>query len=181
MMSELIPPVSVPEGQRGPWRVDRFEITEEMIKRDAFRMGRRVPQPGIITRLMHHGEVVMSDTKAERSDHFAFVMRATGHVLINGLGLGMCLGAVLRKPEVERVTVVEVDDHVIHLVAPTYQGDPRVEIVAASAFDYRPPRGVRYGAVWHDIWTYICTDNLDEMTRLDRIGMRAFYGRRLVG
>jgi hypothetical protein len=58
------------------------------------------------------------------------------------------------------------------LVWPNYEGQ-RCEVVCSSALDYKPPKGVTYGAVWHDIWDAICVDNLDEMKKLHRK-----YGRR---
>ncbi|MBN8955005.1 MAG: hypothetical protein J0H17_00095, partial [Rhizobiales bacterium] len=100
------------------------------------------------------------------------VFRAKGHVLINGLGIGMVLAAVLRRPEVQRVTVVEIDPDVVALVSPHYP-DARVTVIQSDAFDYAPPKGERYGAVWHDIWDTICANNLPSMTRLKRK-----YGRR---
>mgnify|MGYP001566944409 CR=1 FL=1 len=115
----------------------------------------------------------MSDTPAEAHEHHRFYHMARGRVLINGLGLGFALAAILRKPEVEHVTVVERSPDVISLVAPTYATDPRVTITRADAMTWRPPSGTRYGAVWHDIWTTICDDNKPEMTRLRRA-----YGRR---
>ena len=60
----------------------------------------------------------------------------------------------------------------IKLIAPHYN-DPRLEIIHADAFEWKPPKGVRYNCVWHDIWDYICTDNLPEMHKLHRK-----YGRR---
>lgn len=169
-----IPAVTIPEGSLGDWSIQRFEVKEDSPGRINFNRPSRSIKPGVYTRLRHKERgVVMSDTPAERRDHSYFVSRAQGHVLINGLGIGMCLGAVLRKPGVTKATVVEVDPDVIALVGPHYAYDPRVEIVNASAFDYKPPKGVRYGAVWHDIWDEITSENLPEMTRLHRK-----YGRR---
>jgi spermidine synthase len=109
----------------------------------------------------------MSDTNAEMRDHMQFVCQASGRVLINGLGLGMVLGAVLAKDSVTHVTVVELSQDVIDLVAAHYACD-RLEVVCCSAFDYKPPKGLRYNAVWHDIWDDLCGDNLPEMTKLKR-------------
>lgn len=168
--------VSIPEGARGQWRIERFEISEHEAKMSAIRAiqhGRGAVSPGTYTSLKHARRgIIMSDTPDEMRDHIFAVHRAKGHVLINGLGLGMVLAAVLRKPDVYRVTVVEIDPDVIALVGPHYVCD-RLEIVNASAFDYAPPKGVRYGAVWHDIWDNLCGDNLKEMTTLKRK-----YGRR---
>lgn len=173
----MIPSVSVPEGKSGKWSIEKFTIgQEERLSIFNLRLamhGRSIP-PGTYTRLLCEGRgVIMSDTPAERRDHYSFVRAARGHVLINGLGIGMCLNAALAKPEVTKATVVELDEDVIRLVAPHYLSDPRVEIVHADAYEYAPPKGIRYGAVWHDIWDSICADNLEDMKKLHRK-----YGRR---
>ena len=161
--------VSIPEGKMGAWEVSRFVVSDEDAQRQMFQMmktGRYTP-PGEYTKLTRSGYLVMSDTPDEMRDHYEIVRQASGHVLINGLGIGMVLRAVLKKPEVKRVTVVEKSADVIALVGPSYASE-RVEIVHADAFDYQPPKGVRYGAVWHDIWDDICGDNLAGMTKLKR-------------
>lgn len=172
----LLQQVTIPVGERGKWRISRFVIDDEKAKMSTLRAilsGRGAIPPGVYTQLTCAGRgIVMSDTPDEMRDHSWAVRMADGHVLINGLGIGMVLAAVLRKPEVERVTVVEIDKDVIDLVGPHYACD-RLEIVNVSAFDYQPPKGIRYGAVWHDIWDTLCGDNLPEMTRLKRK-----YGRR---
>lgn len=167
--------VSIAEGERGRWTVSKFEVSENDSKFTAIRAtfnGRGYAPPGTYTQITRGGRIIMSDTPDEMRDHIHAVHRARGHVLINGLGIGMVLANVLKKDSVERVTVVEIDADVIALVGPSYT-DPRVEIVHQSAFEHQPPKGVRYGAVWHDIWDDICADNLKGMTALKRK-----YGRR---
>lgn len=164
----MIEAVTIPEGEKGLWKVERFEIPETSIESMRLSFSGRSVTPGTYTRLMRGRALVMSDTPAERRDHYGFVRNAKGHVLINGLGIGMCLNAVLKKPEVTKATVIEISQDVVDLVGPHYLEDSRVEIVCASAFDYQPPKGVRYGAVWHDIWDDICSDNLPEMHKLHR-------------
>jgi len=115
----------------------------------------------------------MSDTPDEMRDHLSIVNHATGRVLINGLGLGMVLKNILLKPEVFEVTVIEIDQDLIDLVGPrlgwpNYVLDHRVSIICADALTWKPPKGKRYNAVWHDIWDDICTDNLDQMKYLTR-------------
>lgn len=173
-IDQIIPPVDVPPGECGSWKIERFVVgANPEDKFWQFMEGDRGVPDGEYTRLMRDRKVIMSDTPAEKSDHIEFVKKAKGHVLINGLGLGMCLNAVLRKPDVDRVTVIELFEDVTTLSGPHYATDPRVEIINCSAFSYQPPKGVRYGAVWHDIWDDLCTDNLVEMSRLHRK-----YGRR---
>jgi hypothetical protein len=173
-----IPRVDIPVGAFGPWSVERFTIEPSSPGLLYLSLRGRSLPPGQYTRLVHEQRgCVMSDTPAEMTDHQHFIDLAKGNVLINGLGIGMALNAILKNGNnasmVEKVTVVEIDRNVIDLVAPHYLTDHRVEIVHASAFDYNPPKGIRYDAVWHDIWDSICSDNLDEMATLHRK-----YGRR---
>ncbi len=166
--------VDVPVGKSGNWEVAKFEVTEQDAQLSAMRAlfqgnGRRV-RVGHYTGLYCCGEVIMSDTHDEIRDHMDAYWNARGHCLVNGLGLGMITAAMLNKPEVERVTVIELSEDVIKLVAPHLKvrfGD-RLEIVHADALTYQPPKGVRYGCVWHDIWPSICSDNLEEMKKLHR-------------
>lgn len=167
------------KGQSGDWRVERFEVSAEDEKFGRLRAiatgrGRFVPK-GRYTRLMRNDTLVATDAPDEIRDHRFAVYRAQGQVLINGLGLGVTLQAILERPEVDRVTVIEISPDVIALVGPHYKerfGD-RLEIVEADAFAWKPPRGVRYSVVWHDIWDNICSDNLPQMHKLHRK-----YGRR---
>jgi predicted membrane-bound spermidine synthase len=112
----------------------------------------------------------MSDTPSEIRDHRGAIYNARGHVLIFGLGIGMVAKAILDKPEVTKVTVVDLSPDVIKLVGPTLlakYGD-KLEIIEADALTWKPPKGVRYGAVWADIWDEISEDNLKEMSTFNR-------------
>lgn len=165
----------VPEGESGSWRVERFKVSEREARfaniRSAWSPGCRSIEAGRYTRLMRGKTVIMSDTPAELRDHLEFRYRARGHVLINGLGLGLAAIMAAQKDEVESVTVVELSDDVRSLVCP-YMPE-KVTVVASDAFTWRPPACARYDAVWHDIWDDICADNLPEMHKLHRR-----YGRR---
>jgi spermidine synthase len=88
--------------------------------------------------------------------------------VINGLGLGVCLKAILEKTEIESVTVIEKSKDVINLVEPSFLDDPRVTIIHADALEWKAPRNVKYDFVWHDIWDDICTNNLETMGTLHR-------------
>lgn len=169
--------VSIPEGKRGSWSVRRFSVSDresKMTQFQAMQHGRGHVPPGTYTELRHERRgVIMSDTPDEMRDHQEFVWRAAGNILINGLGLGMALASILKKPEVKGVTIIEVDRDVIALVGPSFAGDRRVAIINADAFLWQPPKGEQYNVVWHDIWDNICGDNLPQMTKLKRK-----YGRR---
>ncbi len=104
----------------------------------------------------------------ETADLWEPVRHATGHCLVTGLGLGIVVNAMLLKPGVERVTVLEIDPDIIGLVGSHYRakfGD-RLELIEADALTWKPPRGARYAAVWHDIWPAICADYLPEIRTL---------------
>lgn len=170
--------VDVPEGVSGEWSVSRFTVSEQDAAYTRMRAalnprerGREVPA-GTYTQLRRGRTLVMSDTPAEIMDHLDFIHAATGRVLIHGLGLGMVLKAVLAKPDVTHVDVVEISEDVIRLVAPSY-ADPRVRIRHGDALTYRWPVGFSWDAVWHDVWDNICGDNLPSMKTLHRR-----YGKR---
>lgn len=162
--------VTIPEGSKGPWKIETFTTTREDFHSLKHRRG--VPVGETFTKLTRDGYLVMSDTPAEMRDHFSPVYRAKGSCLINGLGLGMVLKNILLKEEVTDVIVVEISQDLIDLVSPYYP-DPRIQYVCADALEYKAPKGKLFNMVWHDIWDDICADNLLSMEKLHRK-----YGRR---
>lgn len=175
-------PIKVPDGISGTWKIESFEITEKNANFENLKLafsgnGARYVIPGTYKRLIHDNEVIMSNTTAEISDHVMFIHEACyrgGHILINGLGLGVALSKILQNSKkITQITIIEKSKDVITLVAPTYLKDPRIEIIHADALKWKPPLGVRYTTVWHDIWNNICTDNIPQMNKLHRK-----YGRR---
>lgn len=164
--------VIVPCGENGPWKIRERTLTKDDVALDNIRAvisgsGWMRVNPGTYKVLSRNGTIVMSNTPMECRTNFEFVRAATGRVLINGLGLGMVLTAILKKPEVTFVRVVEVSSDLISLIAPHFT-DPRVEIVHANALEYRPAKGERFNTVWHDIWDTISEDNLPDMKLLHR-------------
>lgn len=102
---------------------------------------------------------VMSDTPAEIGEHEHAIVNATGRVLIAGLGLGCLVSALLAKPDVTHIDVVEIDADVIALTGPYYD-DPRVTIHHDSIHTFKPGPNDRWDYGWHDIWTHISDRNL---------------------
>ncbi len=165
-----------PDGRSGAWGIETFEVS----KRDAEFSGIRAMfnpieavEAGTYKRLVRGRTIVMSNTQMEIRTNRAIMHKAKGHILINGLGLGVVLAHILKKPEVLSVTVIESSPDVIALTASHFMPNPKLRVIQADAFDYTPEKGARFEAVWHDIWDDICGDNLPEMTRLKRK-----YGRR---
>jgi len=169
--------INVPNGVSGDWSVETFDVKQDELseRMSMMKYGRGVPS-GTYKKLMRNNTVVMSNTPDEIRDFMGFVRKAEGSVLVNGLGIGVLLKALLDKKEITKITVIEKSEDVINLVASTYLKDDRVDIINADAFEYKPPKGERYNAVWHDIWDYICGDNVEEMKKLHRkYGRRADY------
>lgn len=165
--------VNVLDGRSGEWAVETFEIDEkgaatENIYSAIHGIGHRGVRPGIYKRLVRGKETIMSNTPAEVQDCRGGVHQAHGDVLISGLGLGVILTQILKKPEVKTVTIIEKSEDVIKLVAPSFESDKRVKIIHADALEYKPRRGEKYDVVWHDIWDNICADNLPEMRTLHK-------------
>jgi len=174
--------VPVPDGKSGDWEVSTFTVNDEDIRLHNMRcmfspgQGGREMIPGTYKKLTRNGRLIMSNTQAEIGDHLSFIYKAKGDVLINGLGLGVCIFGIMernktKKEKVTSITVVERSEDVINLVGPYLPSE--VAIVQADAFEFKPPKGKKYGAVWHDIWDDICADNLDDMHTLHRR-----YGKR---
>jgi hypothetical protein len=169
--------VTLPDIDQEGVVVTRFDISEDEAKFDAIRSGYRAVRPGTYTKLTMDGRLWMTDTPAEKGDHYDAVRemhRRGGRVLINGLGLGMVVSAALALPNVEHVDVVEHDERVARIVGAHYASD-RCTIHHADAYEQtrRWPAGTRWTVAWHDIWANMSEDNLPEMAKLNRS-----YGRR---
>ena len=171
--------VNVPDGKSGVWEVSTFSVGEDEIKiyniRAIFQPGNRTMKAGTYKKLTRNGNIIMSNTPSEISDHTSFIFKAkkSESILINGLGLGVALTEILKSKFIKDITVIEKSKDVIALSRDTFSKDTRVEIIHADAFEWKPPKNKKYDAIWHDIWDDICVDNLTEMTKLHRK-----YGKR---
>lgn len=166
--------VTVPDGKAGPWEISTFTITDDDVMLYNLRHTingnpEMVVKAGTYKRLTHDERgVVMSNTPMEIRTAVECFNKATGRVLVNGLGLGMVLEGLLSKPDVTLVRVIEIDPDVIALHGNRYANDSRVEIICADAYKYKPAAGEEYDFVWHDIWDDISSRNLPLMAKLKR-------------
>lgn len=173
--------VTLPEGELGPWKVEKFTIDKDDFGAFRLAMNGRSPGTGEFTRITKNGALWMSDTQAEVRDHLSAIWKIEklgGRILIHGLGIGMVLQTALLSEGVEHVDVVEIDADVIALVGPHYmqmaeEQGVSLEIHHADVFDKKWPAGTRWTVVWHDIWIDMSEDNLPEMHKLHRS-----FGRR---
>lgn len=167
--------INISDGKSGDWEVSTFEVSEKDANfhnlRASFHPGARTIKPGRYKKLVRNGSIIMSNTPAEIDDLLYFVFESAdrgGNILINGLGLGVALIAILKYKNINTITVIEKSEDIIKLIAPSFVHDKRINIIHADAFEWKPPKGMRYNVIWHDIWDNICGDNLPEMTKLHR-------------
>jgi hypothetical protein len=172
--------LSLPEMDVDGIKVTVKEITEEQANATSLRAildgGRGRINAGKLTTVYIDGRLWMSDTPDEKRDHSHVFYRAqripNARVVINGLGAGMILGALLKLDNVAHIDVVEIDERIIKHIAPHYD-DPRVTIHQGDALAMKWPVGTTWDMAWHDIWLNMSGDNLPEMHKLHRK-----YGRR---
>ena len=145
-MSEILK-----DGKVGDFELSHYEIGEN----DWYAMLHGIPS-GKFVRLIHRGEVVMSNTDMEKRTNSSFVINAHGNVLVGGLGIGLILLAIQDKEEVKQITVVEKNKEVIELVGSQLPLNPKVHIVHDDVFEYKPL--FKYNTICMDIWNYINSD-----------------------
>lgn len=156
------------------FEISMFEVDEKKAKFFNLQMmmsrQNRFIRPGTYTQIVGKGHgIMMSNTPAEIGGHMEFYYAATGRVMIGGLGIGMILEAVLKKPEVTSITVIEKEQEIIDLVSPFYANEEKVKIICGDVFnpkDYLAP-GTKFDRLYFDIWDTICADNYPEMKDLN--------------
>ena len=141
--------LNLPEQKLNDWAIESFQ-----------QDGRKYQKltKGGITWMVNTPDIV--------KDFVDFLTRAEGSILINGLGIGMCCHHLLAKDTVTDLTVIEYEKDIVELIAPHFEVDPRCTIIHGDAYTYEPPSGKIYDYVWHDVWTYVSTRNLEEYERL---------------
>ena len=165
-MVQVVMPVKV-----GSAEVTHFDVSERESRMTmlSHRPYLSYVPPGRYARLTIGGMVVMSDTEMERKTNASAVRHAVGDVLVGGLGLGMVLIGMARKPEVRTVTVVETSQDVMQAVWPQVsrflgRKARKVTIVHADVREFKT--ATKFDAAYFDIWPDISTENLPEMARL---------------
>lgn len=113
----------------------------------------------------------MSTTSMESESQQHFMDAAHGHTVIGGLGMGVLLWNVAKKPTVDHVTVVEKDDVIIAAFNQFANfGDwpsamrSKIRIVNKDVLDFRPSRPV--DVLIMDIWPDLGADEALADTRI---------------
>ena len=99
-----------------------------------------------------HGEVVMEDSVRELSRHLPIWLRASGRVLVTGLGLGCVVRGLLANPEVAEIDVVEIDPHVMNVIGDEFIAEPRVNLILGDALNLEWMPGTAWDYAWHDLF-----------------------------
>lgn len=123
---------------------------------------------GDYIKLYVNGHLVMSDTRMEKITNQEFVDNANGNVFIAGLGVGLIIENLrdkVKSGEVKSITVCEKSQDVIDLVSPYYE-DLNISYICEDILTYKTR--VIFDTIYFDIWSSICSDNLDEMSMLHK-------------
>jgi hypothetical protein len=166
----------IPAAEFGMWSIVKRKFDLAKAAEYLERYERFIP--GVTHTFLHHltgatisigGDCIMEDTPAELSKHLDFVMRATGDVLVTGLGLGCVVRGLLAVDKIQSITVIERDAGVIEHVGSTFH-DSRVEIVHSDAIEYVENNERRFDAAWHDLWSNPDNDEQKlDLTHIDLI------------
>jgi len=143
---------------------------------------REIPQIGYFTEkfkfpaVLENGIEWMTVTPNEIETMKAPIANSRGHVLTLGLGLGYFAFSASQKVEVESVTVIERDRHVIELfqtyLLPQFPNRHKINVIEADAFSYfealSPDQfDYTFADLWHDQG-----DGLEMYLKLRRIQKR---------
>jgi hypothetical protein len=164
-IAKVVPKSNLPASSFGKWRIQKYLVDEE----DGRRLFRKSLQrqnsyrdpwtpPGIYTKLVaEHNAMfdnfvgdIMYDTLEELAWLYPFVLAAKGEVLVTGLGLGIATGALLARPDVANVTVIELEPEVITLVGKFFVDNKRLRIINDNAWTWQPDQS--FDCAWHDCW-----------------------------
>jgi spermidine synthase len=186
-MADIIPPVQI-----GTTRVEHFTVsdTESAFSFLRASINRHRGETGVhsgrYVRLYVNGQLMMSDTHMERNTNYEVIRNAKGDVLIAGLGIGLIILPIARKPEVASVTVIEKHADVIRAVQPPLlevlgPDASKLKVIHADIFEWKPEKGTRFDTAYFDIWADICTDNLEQIARLHQRYKAYLKGQRWMG
>jgi len=165
----------VPPGKKGVADVTHFTIDERAaahsrVRQAATRGREQAVEVGAYAMLRVRGQLMMTDTQMEWDTMDQLLWNARGDVLVGGLGLGMCVTAILQPAGVTSVTVVELEQDVIDLVVPHLQNVPGADKLSVFRGDVRTwkPKdpAQRFDTIWLDIWPTISRDNERDMEEL---------------
>jgi len=163
----LYSPLDIPEKKIG-----KYEIKHDVLKRGAevtvvsLRNSLfygipsckvNLPRERIIHKLCKQGHgILMTDSPQETFMMSQAVEKAHGDILVGGLGLGYYPSVIAKdmingkNKKVKSITVVEIDEKVIKLVAPYLPKN--IKVVHADLFKYLASGKAKFDFAYIDIW-----------------------------
>jgi len=150
------------EGQIGKFKLTKFEITKE---NRPFRCD--IPT-GKYIKLMDNHSCIMSNTSMEKRTNREIINKANGDVFIAGLGIGLIILPIQEKYNVKSITILEKYPEVIELVGKQLPINDKVKIIQGDVFEYEFPKGTKFDTIYFDIWSYISSDQYEEMKILKK-------------
>ncbi|MBP5207615.1 MAG: hypothetical protein J6330_04070 [Clostridia bacterium] len=175
--------ISFDEKVCGDWKLSHMKCSayEAFVCGDpvVYPNGKILPQIGYFERdyeypaVLQRGREWMTLMPNETATIRPHVIKAGGNVLTFGLGLGYFAYLAALKPDVERVTAVELDADVIRLfcenVLPQMQCRDKIEIVQADAFEFAEKNlPGDFDFVFTDIW-HDPSDGVEPYLRMKKI------------
>lgn len=145
-----VPNIDLPE-KAGPWNLSRRDVygfDRIKVGWSSYTLLQRVTMGSLH---LEGGEVVMEDSRPELLRHMDFWMKASGRVLVTGLGLGCVTRGLLSLDDIEHIDLVEIDENLIRVIGTEFKDNPRITIHHGDAFSIDLPG--TWDFAWHDIWS----------------------------
>lgn len=163
-------------------KYEQYKAFEGFVCNDIIQTeeGRQIPQIGFFETEFRYPAVLENDriwmtiTPNEIETMKEAVDQAFGNVLTFGLGLGYYAYMVSEKDNVETVTIVEMNEDVIHLftkyILPQFQNAHKIKIIQADAFEYAEEHlsKEKYDFVFTDLWHDV-SDGIDMYLRMKQL------------
>ena len=123
--------------------------------------------------------VWMCITPNEMNTMQPYVDKASGHVITFGLGLGYFAFMAMNKPDVNKVTIIEMDQKVIDIfnrnILPYFPHQEKIEIIKSEATAYLKNNDMsRYDFIYFDLW-HNPNDGLPLYMELKRLEKQKSY------
>ena len=126
---------------------------DEFLNKNIWREGPDIP-------ILHFdGTIWMSLTWCEVQSHFIPVHTFAGDVLVGGLGMGYAALRLAANPDVESVTVYEIDQRVIDFFYATQGGRPELHKIEVICEDIHAAQG-GFDYAFIDIYPNILCDEM---------------------
>ena len=116
--------------------------------------------PTLMKNQLGKWRVWMSLTWLETQSHFVPVQRATGRVLVGGLGLGYYALRAAAKDDVDEVVVYETDRETTEMFRRLHQDRAELEKIEIVEADFTAIEGEQADFVYNDIYPSHCMDEM---------------------